>query len=102
MDLKEIQMMKFINDVNNSWIAIGKSPKQISVNEKKFVKYRRSIYATNDIQPNEIFTVNNVKIIRPGLGLSPKYYNDLLGKNANKFIRLGTPIDLKDFNYKKK
>ena len=100
--LNPSQMMKFINDVNNSWIAIGKSPKQISVNEKKFVKYRRSIYATNDIQPNEIFTVNNVKIIRPGLGLSPKYYNDLLGKNANKFIRLGTPIDLKDFNYKKK
>ena len=74
----------------------------ISVNEKKFVKYRRSIYATNDIQPNEIFTINNVKVIRPGLGMSPKYYNDLLGKRANKFIRLGNPIDLKDFKYKKK
>ena len=49
----------------------------------------------------EIFTTNNIKVVRPGLGLPPKYYNDMLGKRANKFIKLGKPIGLKDFKYKK-
>ena len=65
--------------------------------EKKSTVFRRSIYAAADITKGEIFTEDNIKVIRPGYGLAPKYYKDLLGEKAKRDIRSGeriTTVDL--------
>ena len=62
-----------------------------SNSEKKYIKYRRSIYVIRDTKKNEILTKKNVRIIRPGLGMHPKYYPFILGKKAKK-LKKGTAL----------
>ena len=54
--------------------SLGNEKMIISKSEKKYLKYRRSIYLTEDIKKGEKLTKFNLKVIRPGLGLHPKYY----------------------------
>ena len=60
--------------------------------EKKFLKFRRSIYIFKDIKKNEKFSKKNLKIIRPGLGLHPKFYENIIGKKAARNIKQGVPL----------
>lgn len=59
---------------------------------------RRSIYATKDIMPGEFFTPDNIRSFRPSAGLSPKYYNELLGKVSKRLIKRGDPLIDSDLN----
>lgn len=86
------EMKKMIVETNNAWEAIGKPKKIISSSEKNIKKYRRSIYSSKIIKKGEYFTKNNIKVIRPGYGLEPKYYYYLLGKKAKRKINFGQPI----------
>lgn len=60
--------------------------------EKKNIIFRRSIFTIKNIKKGEIFTEENIKSIRPGYGLLPKYYNEILGKKAKIKIKRGTPL----------
>ena len=73
--------------------AIGKVQYGGSENEQQSKKYRRSIYCSNAIKRGEILTRNNIKIIRPGFGLAPKYFAQILGTTANQDIAIGTALD---------
>ena len=61
--------------------------------ERSSVIFRKSVFAVCDIQRGEVFSEDNIRVIRPGYGLLPKYYNNLLGKTAIKDIQRGTPLD---------
>lgn len=56
--------------------------------------FRRSIFASQNIKKGEKITKNNIKVIRPGYGLKPKYYNKVIGKVAKFDIKIGTPLKL--------
>lgn len=71
--------------------ALGKVQFGPSETERKSLQYRRSIYITEDLGSGEVLTEKNIRCIRPGLGLSPKYYEQLLGKRVNRPIPKGTP-----------
>lgn len=86
------EMKKMIIETNNAWEAIGRPKKIVTQSEKKIKKYRRSIYSSKIIEKGEYFTKNNIKVIRPGYGLEPKYFNYLLGKKAKRKINFGQPI----------
>lgn len=60
--------------------------------EKGNVVFRRSVFAVKDIAAGEIFTEDNIRIIRPGYGVKPKYYKDILGKMAAEKINRGMPL----------
>ena len=55
----------------------------------------RSLFITADIKKGEIFTEKNVRSIRPGNGLPPKYLGKVLGKKANRDLKKGTPLNFK-------
>ena len=61
--------------------------------EKNSIIFRKSVFAVEDIKAGSIFSENNIRVIRPGYGLPPKYYKDLLGKVAAADINRGTPLD---------
>ena len=63
--------------------------------EDKSKKFRRSIFAVENISKGEKFTKNNIKKIRPGNGLSPIYYNKILNKNSPMKIYKGEPLTKK-------
>ena len=60
--------------------------------EKPSLKFRRSLYVANDIEINEKFTKKNLRIIRPGNGLEPKYYEQVLGRKVNRKLKKGTAV----------
>jgi pseudaminic acid synthase len=76
--------------------SIGKV-KYGPADEKEAVskKYRRSIYASRKIIKGEIFSYENIKIVRPGLGLPPKEFKNIIGEKAQFDIEFGTPISYK-------
>jgi sialic acid synthase SpsE len=61
--------------------------------EEKSRIFKRSIYVVDDIKAGEVFTKENTRVIRPGDGLAPKYYGEILGKKAKSDIKKGTPLD---------
>jgi N-acetylneuraminate synthase len=60
--------------------------------ELKSLPYRRSLYISMDMQAGEVFTPENLRCVRPGLGLAPKYYETLLGHRIRSSVRKGTPM----------
>lgn len=73
--------------------------KQIKMDEKtlKNRHFARSLYACKDIKKGEIFTQDNIKCIRPSLGLHPKFLNEILGKKATKDIEFGEALKKEHF-----
>lgn len=58
--------------------------------------FRRSLFAVQDIKEGEQFSENNIKSIRPGYGLSPKYYDRIIAKKSPRFIHCGEPLTESD------
>ena len=81
----------------NAWKAKGKVFFGPTKSEKKSIRFRRSIFAIKEIKKNEIFTHKNIKILRPAIGLKPKFYFDMIGKKSRANIKKFSPIKFKDF-----
>lgn len=79
-----------VTSCKDAWKALGE-PKFGLGAERKL---RRSLYVVEDIAAGEPFTTNNVRCIRPGLGMSPKHLRELLGKYSPRAMRRGEPLQL--------
>lgn len=97
--LSSNEMKNLVKEIKNVWDAKG-IKKKISLDEKAYKKYRRSIYITKDIKKNEKFTINNVKVIRPGYGLEPKFYDQIIKKKASKNLKRGYALKKKMIKFK--
>ena len=71
----------------NSWKTEGKVFFGPTKNQKKSIRFRRSIFAIKEIKKNEIFTHKNIKILRPAIGLKPKFYFDMIGKKVEQILK---------------
>ena len=66
-------------------------------NELKNIKSRQSIYYSKDIIKGDLITGSNIKIVRPSLGLHPKYFDKIIGKKLKKNVTYASRVKLKDF-----
>ena len=82
-------MKELVFGCNKAQASRGEINYNLSKNEKIAKKSKRSIYISNDIKKNEVFTNNNIKIVRPGYGMSPKFYHKVIGKKALKNLNYG-------------
>jgi len=82
-----------VKDIRIAEKAIGEISYDISSREKENYVFRRSVFAVKDIKKDETFSEDNIRVIRPGYGLSPKHYEEILGKKANQNIEEGTPLN---------
>ena len=85
-------MKILVNEAESAWRSLGKISYGPTELEKPSLKFRRSLYVAEDIQINEKFTEKNLRIIRPGHGLAPKYYNQVLGCAVNRKLKKGTAV----------
>lgn len=74
---------------------IGPCSQEIS---QKQLQCKRSIYASKTIHTGEVFTSENLKIIRPAFGLAPKHWDQILGKTAYREFKMGTPLTIQDLD----
>lgn len=79
--------------------ALGKVNYTVSEHEMASLIFRRSLFVIKDMKRGEIFTDENVRSIRPGYGLAPKYLQVVLGKTASQDIKKGTPMNWKYIKY---
>lgn len=90
--LEPDELRELVEQSKSAWLATSGSTLGVCEAEKISEKYRRSVFAVRDISAGETFTADNLKIIRPGHGIAPKYFDSLLGKGAASDIRAGSPL----------
>ena len=98
MEPKEFKQM--VEDVQMAAKAVGDVAYQVSEEEKSNYAVRKSIFVSKDVKKGEILTPDNIRVIRPGYGLSPKFYEDVLGRKANRDLSFGEPLDMGMFGGK--
>ena len=88
------ELKDLVIESKRAWKSKGKIYYGISKSEKSSLIFKRSIYISKDIKKNELFTKKNISVIRPNLGLHPKYFEIILGKKAKKNLYKANPLKL--------
>ena len=73
--------------------ALGSPLLRRTANEERSLVFRRSLYICADLKAGEVLNASNLRAIRPGLGLPPKYLDKLLGRRVGRDVARGTPMD---------
>lgn len=94
MEIKEFAQM--VQDVRNTFMIMGQPTYELTEHEKNGLSGRRSLVAVRPIAKGEKFTKENVRSIRPAIGIKPKYYQELLGKEARNEYKFGEPIKMEE------
>ena len=87
-----LELETLVKDVNSAWYSLGSSKFKVTDGEQASYKYRPSIYVVKDINKGNLITDDCIRIIRPGLGIKPKFYDKVIGMEANIDIVSGTPL----------
>lgn len=90
--LEPDEMKQLVIESERAFLALGEVQLMIQKAEERSKMFKRSVYAVQDIKKGEKFTKENIRVIRPGDGLPPKYYSTMLTKKATRHIKLGTPL----------
>ncbi len=88
------EMTQLVKETGSAWQALGQVSYGPTSAEKKSLQYRRSLYVVQDIKAGEVLTLENLRAIRPGLGLPPKYLHQVLGKKVSRNIPKGYAFSL--------
>jgi len=90
MEPQEFKML--VEECKRAFRAIGDINYGVIEAEKKSLMFKRSIYIVEDLKSGAILTKENTRIIRPGFGISPQYFEMVLGKKINRDVRKGTAL----------
>jgi pseudaminic acid synthase len=90
--LEPSEMTALVTEGERAYQALGQISYGPTVAEQASLQHRRSLYVVKDIQVGEAFTKDNVRAIRPGLGLPTKYLDIVIGRKAKQDVRRGTPM----------
>ena len=96
--MNEQEFTEMVNSVRQAESAIGNVDYSLSEKQKISRAHSRSLYIVEDTKKGEIITEENVRSIRPGFGLHPKYYRDILGKTINRDLKKGDRLHLNFIN----
>lgn len=91
--MEPAEMKQLVIEAERAFLAMGRPQLEVQEVEADSLKYKRSVYASEDVTEGTVFSEENIRVIRPGFGLHPRYYEQLLGKKAKKNYPKGTPLD---------
>jgi len=92
--LEPVELENLVLETERAWQAVGHVTYGPTAAEQKSLAFRRSIYIASDIKRGEVFTSENLRIVRPGDGLGPFMYNQIIGKTAHRDFIKGEPLKL--------
>lgn len=90
--MEPAEMAQLVVEAERAWQSLGEVTYCCTNSEKKSMVFRRSIYISEDVVAGEVLTTKNLRCIRPGMGLAPKYYDLLLGRRIKCAVSRGTPM----------
>jgi len=90
--LEPDEMAALVTETTRAWQALGRVSYGATEAEKQSLQFRRSVYVVEDVGAGEVFTRINLRSIRPGFGLPPKFLDQVLGRRASRDIKKGTPL----------
>jgi pseudaminic acid synthase len=94
--MEPAEFAKMVADVREAVKICGRVNYELSETEKSSTAFRRSLFAVKDIKIGESFTKENIRCIRPGYGIAPKYYDNLLDRLSKEEYKIGQPISERD------
>ena len=86
------EMAQLAVETERAWQALGQVSYGITEAEKPSLVFRRSIYIAQDMKTGDVLTPQNLRCVRPGMGLPPKFYETLLGRSVNQDVKKGTAM----------
>jgi N-acetylneuraminate synthase len=86
------ELTALVVETERAWQSLGTVKYGATKAEEKSKAFRRSIYITRDLKAGDVLGDDNIRIIRPGFGLPPKFYDQLLGRKIRKTVKRGTPM----------
>jgi pseudaminic acid synthase len=90
--MEPAEMAQLVAETTRAWQALGHVSYGPTEGEKKSLQFRRSLYIVQDVKAGDKLNMENLRAIRPGLGLSPKYLDVLIGKRVARDVERGTPM----------
>ncbi len=90
--MEPAEMARLVLETERAWQALGKISYGATEAEKKSIVFRRSLYVVNNLKAGDVLSKDNVRAIRPGLGLPTKYLDVALGRKVLRDVRRGTAL----------
>ena len=91
--LEPKEMKQLVHECNIAWEALGEISYKVTEQEKKSLQFRRSLYIVEDMKAGDVLTKNNLKSIRPGFGISPKFFDEVIGHKVTRTVKRGTALE---------
>ena len=98
--MNEFEFTEMVKAVRRAEGAIGTVDYNLTEKQIKGKDFSRSLYVVKDIKMGEVISEQNIRSIRPGFGMHPKYYDEIIGKKFNKDLETGDRLSFEDINYK--
>lgn len=90
--LEPSEMQALVAETERAWQSLGSISYGPTAAESKSLVFRRSLFVAQDIKSGESFTTANLRIVRPGTGLHPRFFDHLLGRRVTRDVPAGTPV----------
>lgn len=90
--MEPVEFKLLVEESKKAWESLGRVCYERGETETKSLMFRRSLYICEDIKAGTVLTEKNLRAIRPGLGLPPKHYEQLLGKKVSHDVKKGTAV----------
>ena len=87
------EMKQLVIETERAWQSLGQVKYGSTEAEKGSLTFRRSLYIAEDMKKGDVLNNKNLRIVRPGLGLPPKYFDILIGRRVKKDVKKGTAVD---------
>jgi len=86
------EMKQLVIETERAWQSLGQVKYGSTEAEKGSLTFRRSLYIAEDMKKGDVLNNKNLRIVRPGLGLPPKYFDILIGRRVNRDLNKGTAL----------
>lgn len=90
--LEPSEMKSLVIETERAFQSLGDIQYGVQKSEKSSLVFKRSLYVVKDVEKGEKLTKDNVKVLRPGVGIKPKYFDKVLGKTVSCNIKAGSPL----------
>jgi N-acetylneuraminate synthase len=91
--LEPAELRLLVSESERAWTSLGQVTYGPTKAEEKSLVFRRSLYIAEDLSAGDVLTPKNLRVVRPGKGLHPRFYEQLIGKRVRLNVAKGTPVD---------